>query len=132
MDEARAALQQFRTDRDATQQTVEESIRDSLHALQSSYPSIALSKDAADAARVTLRVVTRNYVRGTQTVLELLDAQNTSIAADLTAVNAGYAALTDYMNLQRRLGQYDFFLTASQQDDRLQRLKAYIAGSTNS
>ncbi|MBP9128120.1 MAG: TolC family protein, partial [Elusimicrobia bacterium] len=106
--QSRFVLDQLKAQRDSVRQNVEQSVRDSLHALQASVPSIRLAQDGAEAARRTYSLVSKNYARGTRSVVDLLDAQNTSLQADLAASTAVYAAMTDLMNLQRSVGSFNY------------------------
>ncbi len=120
-------LDQRQAQRDATRERIEQRIRVSLHAIEASYPSIQLSKDAATAARKNLELVTEAYSRGAVSILDLLDAQNAALVAEESATNAVFDFLIDLMNLQRGFGQFDFFLDDNGLNDWLERLKKYIA-----
>ncbi len=124
--QARIILNQLLVQREALAQSIERDLRDGLHALRASHPAIRLSQQAAEAARKTYDLVSRNYARGTRSVVDLLDARNASLAAEQTAANAVYQALADLMGVQRAMGQFDFFLDPAVLDDRLARLKIYI------
>ncbi len=128
---SRAVLEQLQTQRDSLRQGVEQSIRDHLHALQASIPSIRLSKEAADAARRTYQLVSKNYARGTRSVVDLLDAQNASLIADQSAASAVFVAMTDLMNLQRSMGGFTYLSDRQRLDDTMKRLQAYVAQSGN-
>jgi outer membrane protein TolC len=86
-------------------------------------PSIRLAQEGAEAARRTYTLVTKNYARGTRSVVDLLDAQNTSLQADLAAANAVYVAMTDLMNLQRSVGSFNYLSEPERLDDTMQRLQ---------
>jgi outer membrane protein len=128
---SRALVDQLKAQRDSARQNVEQSVRDSLHALQASVPSIRLAQQGAEAARRTYDLVSKNYARGTRSVVDLLDAQNTSLQADLAASNAVYAAMTDLMNLQRSVGSFNYLAETEKLDDTLRRLQEAVAQPGN-
>ena len=120
------AFNQHLIQRDATRERIKQRIRVTLHRIGASYPSIQLSKDAANAARKNLDLVTDAYSRGAISILDLLDAQNAALVAEESATNAVFDFLIDLMNLQRSLGRFDFFLDEQGLDSWLERLQRYI------
>lgn len=124
--QSRFVLGQLQNQRDSVRQTVEQSVRDSLHSLQASVPSIRLAQEAADAARRTYALVSKNYARGTRSVVDLLDAQNTSLQAASAASNAVFSAMTDLMNLQRSVGSFTYLVQPESVDDTMRRLQEAV------
>ena len=124
--QSRFILDQLKAQRDSVRQNVEQSVRDNLHALQASVPSIRLAQAGAEAARRTYTLVSKNYARGTRSVVDLLDAQNTSLQADLAASNAVYVAMTDLMNLQRSVGSFNYLAESEKLDDTMKRLQEAV------
>ncbi|MEH6473790.1 MAG: TolC family protein [Halopseudomonas sp.] len=118
------------TEKDAARERIEQRIRFTLHRIEASYPSILLSKNAANAARKNLDIVTDAYTSGTVSILDLLDAQNVALVAEESASNAVFNFLIDLMNLQRNLGRFDFFLDEQGLDRWLERLRRYIASAS--
>ena len=92
-------------------------------ASQASYVNIDLSEQGAEAARKNLELVSDAYRQGTVSIIELLDAQNQSLFADLNANNALHDFLIDIMNVQRASGRFDFTEPA---DVQAKRTKAFI------
>lgn len=127
---ARSALSQLRYERDSTAEKVEEQIRTALNASGASYPSIGFSLDAADAAHKNLELVTDSYSRGVVSIIDLLDAQNAALSADLNAANSVYNFLIDLMNLQRASGKFDFFTSPEERDEFFRMLDAFYTGSS--
>ncbi|MBW1981798.1 MAG: TolC family protein [Deltaproteobacteria bacterium] len=119
-------LSGLQTQRQAVAERVEERIRRALFRAGASYPNIKLSRDAAVAARKNLELVTDQYVRGLVSIIDLLDAQNSSLAADRRAENAVYDFLVDYTNVQRAAGRFDFFLSAPERDKWFHELELYF------
>ena len=120
-------LSRLQLEREARAERVEQRIRSALHVTGASYAGIRLSRDAAEAARKNLNLVGDSYSRGVASILDLLDAQNAALVADLSAANAVYDFLIDLMNVQRAIGKFDFFLGPGERDAWFNRLKAFFA-----
>ncbi len=108
-------LRQLEALRVATEERVEEQVRLQLYAAQAAYAQIDLATAAAEASRKNYDLVSDAYARGTVTVIELLDAQDTSLAASATAAESLYSFLITIIGVQRAVGGYDYLLSA---DDR--------------
>jgi len=101
-------------------------ILQSLNNTRASYPAINLSRDAVDAARRNLQLVTDSYVQGIKSIIDLLDAQNQALNAELDAANAVYNFLIDLMGVQRSLGTFVTFYPQEEGDKWLARAQEYI------
>jgi outer membrane protein TolC/ABC-type uncharacterized transport system substrate-binding protein len=110
----------------ATAERVEQRIRSSLLRARSAMTAIRLSQQAADAARSNLDVVRDAYSRGTVSILDLLDAQNAALVAELRAATGVYDFISDLMEVERAAARFDFFLTLKDQDDWFTRLERYF------
>lgn len=119
-------LRGLRVQREAVQERIEQRVRTALHAMSASYPSIDLARQAEEAARRTLDLVTEAYSAGTASVVDLLDAQNAAVAAELGAATAVYDFLIDFMASERAVGRSSFFSTREEQDDLFERLTAFV------
>jgi outer membrane protein TolC len=124
--QAREELEVLRRQRDALADRIEQRIRSALHLAGSSFAAIALSRSGAEAADKSLEVVSDAYGRGTVSILELLDAQNTALVSDRVAANAIYDFLIDYMNIQRAIGSFDVLATAEENRKAIERLEKYL------
>lgn len=122
-------LRQLQSTRIATQERVEEEVRVQLHAAQAAYSQIDLTAKAAESSRKNFEMVSDAYARGTVTVIELLDAQDTSIEAAAAAEASLYNFLITVMALQRAVGGYDYLLTAEERDALAAQFRAVLAGS---
>ncbi len=123
--QAREELSRLRIERDSTSEKVEEEIRTSLNNAGASFPSIGFAEDASSAARKNLELVTDSYSRGVVSIIDLLDAQNAALAADLNAANAVYDFLIDLMNVQRSVGRFDFFMNMVDRDEWFRKLETF-------
>ncbi|WP_345975935.1 TolC family protein [Sulfurimonas sp. HSL3-7] len=127
---SRLSLQQLNVNTRESTAALEQRVRSDLHAIRSSYPAIALSKEAAEAARKSLVLIRDNYAEGTRQMTDLLVAQNASLLAEQGASNAVYGFLNDLMTLQRDVGRFDFFMEDSERDRTVERLKNYITADS--
>ena len=96
-------------DRSAAAEVIDQEVLKALNRTRASYPSISLTREAAEAARKNFNLVTDSYVQGIKSIVDLLDAQNQSLRADLNAANAVYDFLIDYMGVERALGEFVIF-----------------------
>ncbi len=124
--QARQELERLRRQRDAIAEKVEQRVRSALHRSGASLAAIALSRQAADAAARTLRVVTDAYGRGAASVLDLLDAQHASLTAEEAAAIAIYEFLSDYVRVQRAIGNFDVLVSEQKNQERIEHLERYI------
>lgn len=124
--QASEELEQLRIDRGALAERIEQRIRSALHIAGASYAGIALSQDAAEAARKNLDLVTDSYSRGAVDILDLLDAQNAALLADLAAANAVYDFLIDLMEVERSIGKFYFFASEEERKAWFKRADEYF------
>jgi outer membrane protein TolC/ABC-type uncharacterized transport system substrate-binding protein len=122
----REELSQLRYDRDNTANSIETRILSAVHLIRASYPSIRLSNDAADSARLNLTLVTDSYVRGIKSIIDLIDAQNQALVANQQAANAVYDFLIDLMAVQRSAGSFFLFSPEEERDAWMERLNQYM------
>jgi len=89
---------------------IKRNIWEDMHAIKASYPSIELTKQAAQLAQKSFELISANYAKGTRAMTELLISQNAKLAADSASANAVYQFLIDFTKLQRDIASFDFFL----------------------
>ncbi|MCG6919000.1 MAG: TolC family protein [Deltaproteobacteria bacterium] len=123
---AREELSRIQLEKEATSERIEQRIRSALHQASASYPNIRLSRSAAQAARRNLDLVADQYARGLVSIVDLLDAQNSSLRADQDAENAVYNFLIDWMDVERAAGRFDFLMTLEQREEYFQRLAEFF------
>ena len=119
-------LEQLNLQVRATQQVLEQRIRAAVHQANASYASIELSEAAAASGKQNLALVIDAYVTGTVSVIDLLDAQNASVQADLNAANAVYDFLTDMMAVERSIGMFTFLESEEAQQEQLEEIREHI------
>ena len=108
--QAKHNLQEIEAERAAATDGVEARARVALHRTASSYPSIDLSRQAAEAANENLTMVTDAYARGVVSVTDLIDAQDAALSADLAAADAKYTFLIDFVGVLRAMSEFEILL----------------------
>jgi len=103
-------LRQLESLRFSAEERVEERIRSQLHAAQAAYAQINLTAIAAEASLQNYNLVSDAYARGAVSVIELLDAQDTSLTASAASAESLYNFLTVIMAMQRAVGGFDYLL----------------------
>lgn len=104
----RDALTQLRLQREAIAQRIDQRVRSALHRAGASYAGIQLARDAAEASRRSLELVTDSYSQGAVSIIELLDAQNAAVLSEEAAANAVYSFLIDMLEVERSIGKFYF------------------------
>jgi outer membrane protein TolC len=116
----------LRARRQAVAEQIEAGIRTALIDARASFSSILLARAAADAARKNLELVQDAYARGAVMIIELIDAQNSSLAADLVAADAGYDFFSDLMRVQRASNRFDFFTSSAERAEWGRRIREFF------
>lgn len=128
--ETRQAAEEVRRlelERGAIAERVEQRVRAALHRAGSSFANIDLSRLAADAARQNFDLVRDAYAEGAATILDVLDAQNAFLVAELAAANAVYDFLIDFTQVQRAVGGFVFTMTADEREAFFDALDRFMA-----
>jgi outer membrane protein len=107
---ARHELRASEADRVSATDGVEARTRAVLHRTASSWPSIDLSREAAEAADENLAMVSDAYARGAVSVTDLIDAQEAALSAGLAATDAKYGFLIDFVSVLRTMGEFEILL----------------------
>ncbi len=116
-------LARLKIERRAAAERVAQDMLQALNRTRASYPGISLSREAADSAGRNLLLITDSYVQGIKSIIDLLDAQNQALTADLAAANAVYNFLVDLMGVQRAMGEFILFQPEERRREWMQRAK---------
>ncbi len=108
---ANNTLVQSHYQRENTKIQVEARVRTAIQKASGSYPAIRLSNDAADSAQENLELVIDSYTQGVVSITDLINAQDASLAANLSAVEAQYSFMIDWIEIQRAVANFDLLLT---------------------
>jgi outer membrane protein TolC len=126
VEQTQEALKQLKLEQQALQERIEQNIRSALRQAFVSRSSIKLSRIAARAAQRNLDIITDAYSRGAASVIDLLDAQNAALAADINAINAVYDFLLDLFRAERAIGRFTFFYTQQERDAIFDRMTKFF------
>ena len=125
--EATEQLIALRTELESTRLRIEQRIRSAAHIAGASYASITQANLSAEAAGKTLDLVEDQYGLGAANIITLLDAQNNSLIADLTAATAVYTFMIDLLELERAIGKLALQMTDEERADFVRQLDDYFA-----
>ena len=125
LSQSRNALRQVGIQRESIKERVEARILSALEQVSGSFPAIALSEDAAKAAEDNLDLVTDSYSKGAVSVTDLIDAQDAALSAKLSAAEARYAFLIDFVEVMRAAGDFSLLLEAKGFENWFGKLDAY-------
>lgn len=114
-------------ERRSAMEKIEARIRNTLHQVGASHASIGLAEEASKAATSNLNLITDAYKAGSISLIDLIDAQNAALSAELNAANAVYNFLLDLMEVQRAIARYDFFVSAEEREQWYQDIEDYYA-----
>lgn len=123
-------LNQLEIERKAAAERIEKRILFAVNLIRTSYPSIQLTKQAAEAANSNLELVTNSYEQGIKSIIDLIDAQNSALAADLSAASALYDFLRDLADLQRAIGEFSLYSGLESRTSWLDRLDEFFKSSS--
>lgn len=127
IDGNQAQIGQLETQRRDIAQQIEQGVLTAMHQAASSRAAMRLRQDAANAANQNLELVVDAYQRGATTIITLIDAQSQALLTQLSAANAIYDFLVDFVRVERSTGQFGFRRTEAERADFRQRLTAYAA-----
>jgi outer membrane protein len=110
LSENRHQLRQLDAQRDATVDAVDARAWSVLARIPSSYPAIALSREAAAAAQENYTKVADAYARGVVSITDLISAQDASLNAGLSQAQAIFTFLIDFADTLRVSNSFDVLL----------------------
>lgn len=122
----RETLLTVRMQQRAARNSIEQQVRTQLLASESSYPSMQYAANAAEASRKNLNLVTDAYKRGTVSIIDLVDAQNSALSAEINGVNAVYDFMINYFNLERVVGRFDILSDTRDKEAWYQRIEKFF------
>lgn len=120
------SLNQIELQTNDTNNLLEQALRSNFENLGVSYQSVALTSQAADAARKNFEIVQDLYQNGEVDIITLIDAQNASLSAELNANNIIYQLMIDVLTVERYTGQYYFLMDEAEQAEYLNEIKTYL------
>lgn len=125
IDEKQAQIRELSANEKATVLEVSSAIRRALFRASSSLPGVSLAQAGAKAAHQNLEVVRDGYSQGTVNIINLLDAQNQALTAQLDATDAVFDYLTDVMDIQRSTNTFIIDISDAENAEMLRRLRGF-------
>ncbi len=123
---AEESLAELELQREALAERLEQLIRSNLYVTNASFSGIQLSREAANAARRNLALVTDSYSQGVVNVLDLLDAQSASLSAELAEASALYQFFIDLIDVERAVNWFEFMRSPQEQAAWFTRLAKFF------
>lgn len=108
---AELELAQLENNLMVVKQQLAQTLRASMNNVITSLFSLEFSRDAAAAAARSLSLVTDAYSKGVVPIVNLLDAQNASISANLAQSQASISFFRSNIEMQRTIGVFEFLMT---------------------
>ena len=124
-------LQQLQFQRFDLVNQLEQRIRSNMQNVGASFSNIQLSEEAQEASLKNFNLIQEAYKQGTVSVINLIDAQNAAIQAQLNAANAGYNFIIDLLSVDRAVGKYYSLSTTEERENYFQRLKEFTDATEN-
>lgn len=109
-----------------SEELIEKRLRSAVRNLEASFPNIKYSNVAAENARKNFEVVREKYASGIVNITRLLEAQTSTITAELRAVSAIYSFLIDLSELQRALAFIPQTKTYEEVDEFVKTIQGYM------
>ncbi len=105
---------------------IEKNINDAVLDLVNQISNIELSKVFENTAKEALDLTTTSYENGAVNIVQLLDAQNNYLQAQLASANANYNYLQVSMQLERSLGLFFILQDESEREAFVERFLEFI------
>ena len=83
------------------------------------------SKKSAELADKSLDLVQDEYARGRVSIVDLVDAQNAALSANLSALDSEYLFLISVLTTERAVGKFSLLSRPEEQQDFLNRFEIY-------
>ncbi|MEN8264420.1 MAG: ABC transporter substrate binding protein [Nitrospirota bacterium] len=125
--QTRIEIRKLRDQRTQVLQSRELNVRAAVLELVSRRVNLISSQRSAEFSGKSLELVRDLYARGKVSIVDLLDSQNTSLSADLTALNSVYDFMISVLETERAVGRFTLLTTPEEQEDYFRRLHEYFA-----
>ncbi|KPK15828.1 MAG: hypothetical protein AMJ62_08310 [Myxococcales bacterium SG8_38] len=111
---------------DRVAQQIDTGVRTELYSAGAALMAVTLTRNAAEAARNNLELVTDLYRRGKVDIITLVDAQTQSLVSNLAASDAAYDYLLALLFVNREVGHYRNLDTLEAVQDFSRRLNEFV------
>jgi len=103
--------------------SLEQSIRASLAVVIGDFQNIGFAKEQSDAADMNYELVNDAYMVGESSLLDLLDAQNQKLAANIASRVALYTFFNDLLAVELAIGYFPFLQPKEEVDALINKLE---------
>ncbi|WP_299765155.1 TolC family protein [uncultured Dokdonia sp.] len=105
---------------------IEQSVNDIVLDMISQIANIEISQVSEENAKESLELTQNEYAEGAVPIIQLIDAQNNYLQAQLSRATANYNYLLISMQLERAIGYFFLMNTEASNQDFIQRAQQYI------
>ena len=127
LDQTKLSLIQLQNQLGDVKNQIELRVRSDLERAGASFSRVTLFREAADAADANFKIVQDSYAQGSVNITTLIDAQNAALQTELSAQNAIYQFIVDFLSLERASGKFYFLAPETERKAFFERLDQYIA-----
>ena len=117
---------QIEINRQNSELNIATNVRNSVLNLVNQISNIELSRVSEETAKESLELTQASYQEGAVNFIQLIDAQNNYLNAQLARANATYNFLINATQLERNIGYYFLLHTQAQNDDFSQRFRQFM------
>jgi len=117
---------QLEINKDNLELNIAVNVRNGVLNLVNQMSNIQLSKISEETASEALELTTASYAEGAVNIVQLLDAQNNYLNAQLARTNAVYNFLINALQLERFMGYYFLLNTEEKNDEFRQRFFEFL------
>ncbi|MGA1871852.1 MAG: ABC transporter substrate binding protein [bacterium] len=107
-------------------QFIELNVHNAVLDLSEKRVNLQSSRKSADFANKSLDIVQDLYAKGRMSIVDLTEAQNASLNADLAALNSEHEFTLSVLRAERAVGKFTILNTPQEQEAFSQRLKAHF------
>ena len=118
--------EQLEISKENTQLNIATNLRSAILDMVNQVTNITLSKVSEETAKEALELTQTSYSNGAVNIVQLLDAQNNYLAAQLSRTNATYNFLINSLQLERYLGYYFILNSEEKNNEFRQRFFEYF------
>ncbi|MEM1321901.1 MAG: TolC family protein [Bacteroidota bacterium] len=126
LEKSEIQLQQLQLTRQNVRNQLELAIRSNMETIYVSYTRMDLSRVAADASDKNFDVIQDAYNQGQVNITALIDAQNNNLQSELSAINAVYEFILDFLTLERSIGFFYFLASEEDKNQFFQQVNDYL------
>ncbi len=119
-------LKRLKKQLEKTKQGLEFNVRKTVLDAVVKWVNLESSTRSADLAKKSLNLVQDSYSKGSVSIVDLADAQNSALNAELAALNGVYEFFESMITAERAVGFFKILATKEQNDAFISRFKTYF------